>query len=47
MRLVCSLMFSALLPFLNIGVICENFNHVGNMPVDNDLLHIYVRGDIM
>jgi len=32
---------------LNIGFICENFQREGNKPVDNDLLHICVRGDII
>ena len=36
-----------MLPFLNIGFICENFKHEGNKPVDNDLLHIYVSADII
>ena len=37
---------SVLLPILNVGFIWEYFNCVGNMPVD-DLLHIYVRGDMI
>ena len=33
---------------MNIGYICENFNHVGNVSMDNDdISHINVRGDIM
>ena len=36
---------SVLSPFLNIGLIWENFNHVGNIPVGNILLQMYVRGD--
>ena len=31
--------------FLYIGLISENFNLSGNIPVESILLHIYVRGD--
>jgi hypothetical protein len=31
---------SDLFPFFNIGIIWENFSHVGNMPMSNDLLHM-------
>jgi hypothetical protein len=31
--------------FLNIGRICENFKHVGNVPVNNILLQIWIKGD--
>ena len=39
------LVISVLTPFLCIGLIPENFNLSGNVPVESILLHIYVRGD--
>ena len=36
---------SVLFPFLNIGEICENFERVGKIPVDNILLIIKINGD--
>ena len=38
-------MISVLSPFLYIGLISENFNLFGNVPVESILLHICVRGD--
>jgi hypothetical protein len=38
---------SVLLPVLYMGLISENFNLSGNVPVVSILLHIYVRGDII
>jgi hypothetical protein len=32
---------------LNKGFISEYFKWSGNIPVDNDLLHMWVRGEIM
>ena len=33
--------------FLFKGFISENFNQEGNIPDESDLLHMYVRGDVM
>jgi len=33
--------------FLNKGFISEYFKWSGKIPVDNDLLHMWVRGEIM
>ena len=33
--------------FLNNGFISENFNQEGKIPNESDLLHMYVRGDVM
>jgi len=35
---------SNLLPFLNTGFAMENFNLVGKIPEERDLLHKYVKG---
>ena len=35
------------MPFLSIGVTYEYFNQEGNIPEVRDLLHKYVRGEIM
>jgi hypothetical protein len=37
----------SLSPFLNIGTICENLSHVGNIPEDIALLHKYIIGEII
>lgn len=36
---------SNLLPFLNTGFTIENFNLVGKILEERDLLHIYVKGE--
>jgi hypothetical protein len=36
---------SVLSSFLCIGIISEYFKREGNIPVDKDLLHMYVNGD--
>jgi hypothetical protein len=33
-------------PFLNTGFATENFNLVGKIPEERDLLHMYVRGEL-
>ena len=38
---------SILSPFLCKGFISENFNREGKIPDESDLLHVYVRGDVM
>jgi hypothetical protein len=37
----------SLSPFLCTGLTSEYFSLSGNIPMDNDLLHIYVNGEIM
>jgi DNA-directed RNA polymerase beta subunit len=34
-------------PFLNRGFISEYFKRSGKIPDDNDLLHMWVRGELM
>jgi len=41
------LVISILSPFLSTGFISENFNQEGKIPDKSDLLHMYVRGDVM
>ena len=41
------LVISVLSPFLCEGFISENFNQEGKIPDETDLLHVYVRGDVM
>ena len=41
------LVISVLSPFLSKGFILENFNQKGKKPEESDLLHMYVRGDVM
>jgi len=36
-----------LAPFFNMGLTSANFNHVGKMPEDNILLHMYHKGEEM
>jgi hypothetical protein len=38
---------SILFPFLCKGFISENFNREGKIPDENDLLHMYVKGDVI
>ena len=38
---------SILFPFLCTGIISENFNREGNIPDESDILHIYVKGDVI
>jgi hypothetical protein len=38
---------SNLLPFLNTGFTIENFNLVGKILEGRDLLHIYVKGELI
>jgi hypothetical protein len=41
------LVISVLSPFLCKGFISENFNWEGKIPDESDLLHMYVRGDVI
>jgi len=41
------LVISVLSPFLCKGFISKNFNREGKIPDESDLLHMYVRGDVM
>ena len=41
------MVISVLPPFLCKGFISENFNWEGKIPDESDLLHMYVRGDMM
>jgi hypothetical protein len=41
------LVISILSPFLCYGFISENFDWEGKIPKGSDLLHMYVRGDVM
>jgi len=41
------LVISTLSPFSCKGFISENFNQEGKIPHKSDLLHTYVRGDVM
>jgi len=41
------LVISVLSPFLCKGFISENFNQEGKIPDESDLLHMYVREDVM
>jgi len=41
------LVISLLSPFLCKGFISENFNQKGKIPDASDLLHMYVKGDVM
>ena len=41
------LVISVMSPFLCKGFISENFNLEGKIPDESDLLHMYVRGDVM
>jgi len=46
-EIVLELVISVLSPFLCKGFISENFNQEGKVPHKSDLLHMYVRGDVM
>jgi len=41
------LVISVLSPFLCKGFISENFNREGKIPDESDLLHMYVKGNVM
>jgi len=41
------LVISVLSPFLRKGFISANFNQEGKTPDESDLLHMYVRGDVI
>jgi multisubunit Na+/H+ antiporter MnhG subunit len=41
------LVIFVLSPFLYNGFISESFHHEGKIPEENDLLHMYVKGDTM
>jgi hypothetical protein len=41
------LVISFLSPFLCKGLVLENFNREGKIPDECDLLHLYVREDVM
>jgi hypothetical protein len=41
------LVISVLSPFLRKGLISENINWEGKIPAESDVLHMYVRGDVM
>ena len=44
---VLKLVISVLSPFLCKGFISEHFNREGKIPDESDLVHMYVRGDVM